>query len=213
MGYAVKCSDNSDGSNTPQNVYRYANGVLRCYNNPTTADECDADWRNWQYIDCTGIPIGAQLQEGDCLITNAPSKIPSTIPSEVPSQSPSSGAGEVLYSDLIDTKLWEKNPNTAYGSITGITVDQNDGGKRTQALVKAPSLAIPDGKTLVSASLTFYTNDVSSGTISAYRMTQSWDESSTWNSFGGDGVTPGDGTASFPFLYNFECSKSAIRYC
>jgi len=92
--------------------------------------------------------------------------------------------------------LWESSPNTPYGSITNIAVDMDDGGGETQALVKASTLAIPDGTTLVSASLTFYTNVATKGTISAYRMTQSWSASSTWSSFGGNGVNPGTESSS-----------------
>ena len=95
--------------------------------------------------------------------------------------------GVVSYTDFADTELRAADPGSFRGDDTDIEVDRSDGndrglwGKTSAALVKAPSLALPAGATLINARLVFYTNDGSSNTISAYRIEESWSESSTWN--------------------------------
>ncbi|MEO1350363.1 MAG: glycerophosphodiester phosphodiesterase family protein [Cyanobacteria bacterium J06635_15] len=99
--------------------------------------------------------------------------------------------------DVTDNNILAGDPDTPGGDVVDITVDLDDGGTPTQALLQFNDLAgVPDGATLESAFLTVYTNSDSDGTVSAFRMLQAWDDSSTWNSFGGDGVQSDDLEAS-----------------
>ena len=129
-------------------------------------------------------------------------------PTTSPTQNPTVAgpmSPTVVFTDIVDTFIWAANPDTSYGDADDIGVDQDDDGFPTMALVKVPSLldSIPPGATIESATLTFYTNSASDGTVSAYRMTSAWSESSTWNDFGGDGVTLGSeasGIVSFAIV-------------
>jgi hypothetical protein len=127
-----------------------------------------------------------------------PAPIPAPVP--VPVQAPTCGSGTVIFDSATDNLIRQGSPTSSGNTITDITVDLNDGGFETQALLKFASLSLPAGASLDSAELQLYTNNPTSGTISAYRMTQSWSGSSTWNSFGvgGDGVTPGVEALSTP---------------
>ncbi|MEM6350939.1 MAG: glycerophosphodiester phosphodiesterase family protein [Cyanobacteria bacterium P01_D01_bin.14] len=98
-----------------------------------------------------------------------------------------------VYSEAVDINIRAGAPDLPGDDIVDISVDLDDGGTPTQALVKFDDIALPDGATLVEASLSLYTNSASDGTISAYRMVQEWERgTATWNSFV-DGVQP-DGT-------------------
>lgn len=89
QGISVKCSSNSDGTNNPNRVYRYFNGVLRYYPNPTVASQCDPQWSNFQFIDCTGLPILGKIQSSDCIwLSVIPSKLLLETPSDAPRQEP-----------------------------------------------------------------------------------------------------------------------------
>ncbi|KAL7565131.1 hypothetical protein ACA910_021512 [Epithemia clementina (nom. ined.)] len=105
----------------------------------------------------------------------------------------------------VDTQIWQVSPSTNYVGTSLITVDQNDRGGVTQALIQFPGLGIPAGTRLVSASLAMHCSNNSPGTVSAYRMFQSWSAADvTWNTFGSNGVA-NDGaeaasTASFTFV-------------
>lgn len=96
----------------------------------------------------------------------------------------------------VDTLIWASNPNTSYGSATTITVDQDDGGNPTRGLVKFNGLSIDAGQALVSATLRINSINPTGGTISAYRMIDPWNESSTWN-FLSNGNPSRESTASF----------------
>lgn len=97
--------------------------------------------------------------------------------------------------DAQDTMLWKANPNTNYGNLRDITVDLSDGGQPTQALLKIP-FALPTGAVVSAATLRIYTNNPTSGSVTAFRMIQPWSENSvTWNDFGSNGVTTNDSEA------------------
>ena len=98
-----------------------------------------------------------------------------------------------VLTNAIDNNIRGDAPDTPGGSVVDITVDLSDGGFPTQGLLQFSDITIPEGATLESATLSVYTNSSSGGTVSAFRMLQAWDDSSTWNSFGGDGVQA-DGT-------------------
>ena len=94
----------------------------------------------------------------------------------------------VVSTDATDNNILAGAPDTPGGDETDITVDLDDDGFPTQALLQFNDFSLPEGLTLESASLTVFTNSSSGGTVSAFRMLEAWDDSSTWNSFGGDGV-------------------------
>lgn len=102
-----------------------------------------------------------------------------------------------------DTRLWAKNPNTSYASVTSISVDRDDGGFVSQALVKFDVSSIPSGATVTSATIRFYTNNRSRGQVKASKMKVNWSGTSTWSTFGGNGVqadgTEAESTQSFAF--------------
>lgn len=95
-----------------------------------------------------------------------------------------------------DTFIWRGNPDTSYGSLTTITVDQNDDGTPTRGLIKFNGLSISGGESLFSATLRINSVGSSPGTISAYRMIDSWSDSSTWNQLS-NGNPSRESTASF----------------
>lgn len=99
----------------------------------------------------------------------------------------------IATTDATDNNILAGAPDTPGGDETDISVDLNDGGTPTQALLQFNNFSIPEGATLESATLTVFTNSASDGNISAFRMLQDWNNDSTWNSFGGDGVQA-DGT-------------------
>lgn len=85
--------------------------------------------------------------------------------------------------------LWSDRSISAFGP-TG----------EVQTLIRFDNLfgpgAIPLGATITSATLRFFTTDPTAGTISLHRMLEDWNNTTTWNSLGGDGLTPGDEAAT-----------------
>ncbi|MEL6383120.1 MAG: glycerophosphodiester phosphodiesterase family protein [Cyanobacteria bacterium J06626_18] len=96
----------------------------------------------------------------------------------------------LVSTDATDNNILAGAPDTPGGDETDISVDLDDGGTPTQALLRFNDLSVPEEVTLESATLTVFTNSSSDGTVSAFRMLQEWGDDSTWNAFGGDGVQP-----------------------
>jgi len=94
------------------------------------------------------------------------------------------------FTTAIDNNLVENEPDTPGSDVVDISVDQEDDGGRTQALLEFSDFSIPDGAILESATLRIFTNNPTNGPVSAYRMLEDWDNDSTWSSFDGDGVQP-----------------------
>ena len=80
-----------------------------------------------------------------------------------------------------DTFIWQLNPNTSYGGVTSITVDQNDGGAPTRGLIKFSNLNLGANEQLESATLRINSINPTPGTVSVYRMIDSWTDTSTWS--------------------------------
>ena len=93
-----------------------------------------------------------------------------------------------ISADAVDNNIVAADPDAAGGDVVDITVDLNDGGAPTQGLLRFEDISIPEGSVLTEASLQVFTNSASGGTVSAFQMIEAWDNDSTWNSFGGDGV-------------------------
>ncbi|MEO1687951.1 MAG: DNRLRE domain-containing protein [Pseudomonadota bacterium] len=102
----------------------------------------------------------------------------------------------VLFDEAVDTYIWGAEPTASFGAVEDITVDALDGGAETQGLLKFEDFTLPQGAEVVSASLTLYTNNPTSGTISFHTLLTPFSGTSTWNSFGGDGVQADDGEAA-----------------
>lgn len=100
---------------------------------------------------------------------------------------------EQTITNATDNNIVEGTPNQAGGAVQDITVDLLSNGAETQALLKFNGVSIPPGASLLQANLIVYTNNPTDGQISLHRMIQSWDNTTTWNTFGGNGVMP-DGT-------------------
>jgi len=98
------------------------------------------------------------------------------------------GIETVEFTNAVDNNIIAATPDTPGGDVDDISVDLDDDGLPTQGLLRFEDLEIPEGATLTNATLQVFTNSASDGTISAFQMIQDWDDSSTWNSFGGDGV-------------------------
>ncbi|MCB1506341.1 MAG: cadherin-like domain-containing protein [Hyphomicrobiaceae bacterium] len=86
------------------------------------------------------------------------------------------------YSGIQDTQINQSSANTSYGNSTSASVD---GSPQQQVLLRFNDLigaqGIPQGATILSATLTLNTtNSGNGGTL--HRMLTAWSESSTWNS-------------------------------
>lgn len=101
--------------------------------------------------------------------------------------------GQDGYTGTTDTNLLEATPETSYGDTGSVTVDTSEQDGSAQALLRFGSLIgsgsaqVPLGATIEGATLTLETVDEGSGGT-FHRMLVGWDETSTWGSFGGDGV-------------------------
>ena len=129
---------------------------------------------------------------------------------------PDGGGPAGNYTDTVDTYVDWNNSGTSFGGSDDLTVyrDERHALVRFDNLFVSQGGLIPDNAIINSATLTL---DVSgtenSANISIHRMLMDWDESSTWNDFGGasgiqindseavsapdDTVDGGDGTAVF----------------
>jgi len=114
------------------------------------------------------------------------------------------------YSGTVDTYLQANSPNATAGTSPEIQIDQNppatpvtfvapsQGRLRFENLFGAGLNQIPTGATVTSATLTLFTSNVSTGSFTIHRTSVGWSETSTWNTFGGDGVTLGSDALTSP---------------
>ena len=95
----------------------------------------------------------------------------------------------------VDTEVRSNYPNTPLGLADRISVDLSDGvnpdGTRanTNGLVKFDLTGLQSVRKVI---LQIFTVSPTSGTISAHRMIQPWDQTATWNKYGGDGIQNDD---------------------
>ncbi len=84
-----------------------------------------------------------------------------------------------------DAILRASNPTTNYGNVNPLDVGKFSGSQR-KSLARINQGVVPTGATITSASLTlFKQSGTGSGTMTLYRATAPWAETSvTWNSFG-----------------------------
>ncbi|HEX2879212.1 MAG TPA: alkaline phosphatase [Polyangiaceae bacterium] len=89
-------------------------------------------------------------------------------------------------------------PNTAVASGTLLTADLSDSGFEVQSLLAFPELSdlLPMGCTLRAAHLVLPVSNGSTAGIRLHRMLDDWSASSTWNSFGGNGIQANGSEAS-----------------
>lgn len=99
----------------------------------------------------------------------------------------------VLADGAADTSFSAANGNLPDGDR--VTIDQytSDYGRSGVAhgLLGFADFSLPTGAAVNSATLSVFTKSSSDGPVSFYQLGQAWDATSTWNTFGGDGVTPG----------------------
>ena len=102
-----------------------------------------------------------------------------------------------------DTEIRSSDPNESFGNLPTVSANAADGGGfESQGLVKFQSLltdVTPSLASAVSYFLTIFCTDPSTTfSIVGYRMMASWNESSTWNAFGSNGIIPGIEASSTP---------------
>ncbi|NLX03821.1 MAG: DNRLRE domain-containing protein [Phycisphaerae bacterium] len=104
--------------------------------------------------------------------------------------------GRTGYSGTSDTELRQAAPDTSQASATGMTVDADDGGGKTQGLIRFDDLfgsdegQVPYGSDIALARLILDITNPGSG-FTLHRMLCGWDETDTWNSLG-DGIQADD---------------------
>ncbi len=114
------------------------------------------------------------------------------------------------YSGTVDTYLQANSPNATAGTSPEVQIDQNPpatpptfvapshGLLRFDNVFGAGANQIPAGATITSATLKLFTTNVSIGSFTIHRASVGWGETSTWNTFGGDGVTLGSDALTSP---------------
>ncbi len=97
------------------------------------------------------------------------------------------------YEGTVDLELHSWDPDAVVADNDSISVDMEDGGGVNHGLIRFEDIvsSIPEGAQVVSAELQVMTTSSSDGTQSFYRMLTDWpSDAATWNTLGGDGVTP-----------------------
>ncbi len=106
------------------------------------------------------------------------------------------------YDGNTDTELRADNPDTNYGSNSNITIDGNDGGQPTHALMRFDNIfgsapgQIAYGSTINSATLGFQIHSVGDDLIMLQMLVDWTDSTATWNSLG-NGIQDNGTEASF----------------
>lgn len=112
------------------------------------------------------------------------------------------------YTGTLDKEVRSSGGDASNGNNPSISVDGDDGSPGLQpnhGLVRFESLVgndpgqLPPGSEIEEALLVFTVIDPGSG-LRAYRMTTTWDESTTWAALGSNGVTPGVECEAAPFF-------------
>jgi hypothetical protein len=92
------------------------------------------------------------------------------------------------YAGNIDTHLSQANATTNYATAASLLVDGDDpngSGQDKRALLRWDVSAIPAGKTVTSASLTFNVTDASTQAYQVYQLKRTWAETGpTWGVYG-----------------------------
>ena len=93
-----------------------------------------------------------------------------------------------------DTYIWDLNTMADFSSAATLEMETSDNVK--YGLIKATNISagVPAGSVITAANLYLFTSSNSPGTVAGYRMVTTWDESSNWDTFGGDGLVIGDET-------------------
>ncbi|MGL4514569.1 MAG: DNRLRE domain-containing protein [Lacipirellulaceae bacterium] len=103
------------------------------------------------------------------------------------------------------------SPNTPFlggPSNPTLTIDQSSGDYGgdgvSHALLRFLDYNVPSAATVLSARLEFFTADTTNGPINVYQMTSNWTTATTWNSLGGNGITPGTESSSSPLAAEID---------
>ncbi|HKP94528.1 MAG TPA: DNRLRE domain-containing protein [Fibrobacteria bacterium] len=91
------------------------------------------------------------------------------------------------YAGNIDAHLSQANATVNYGTAATLLIDGDDpngSGNDKRTLLKWDVSAVPAGKTVTAASLTFNVTDVSTQNYQVYQLKRNWTESgASWNSY------------------------------
>jgi len=101
------------------------------------------------------------------------------------------------YFGTLDTKLKGTDPDAVYGSKKTIQVDGEDNGTQVQGLLRFENIfgnhtgKIRPEDLVTSATLILNVSNEGDA-VTLHRMLQNWNETDTWNTFGGDGIQADD---------------------
>lgn len=145
-------------------------------NNPCTIDTCNAGV-------CVNTPVTCPAGQ-TCNQTNGQCE---AAPVVVTFQD---GAGG--YTDTVDTYIESANPGTSRATTTPLVVDLSP---LSHILLRFDNIfgngpgQIPPGSTIQSASLAInVTNESATAGAFLHRMIQTWSDTNTWSTFGGNGI-------------------------
>lgn len=101
------------------------------------------------------------------------------------------------YQGTVDLELRASSPDTVFDGNYEMTVDMEDGGvvhgmMRFKNLFGRGLGLIPPEAVIDQAELRVWTSGSTGNDVSFHRMLTDWPDACTWNSLGGDGVTPDD---------------------
>lgn len=116
-----------------------------------------------------------------------------------------SAAQTLEFSDELFVVVASASPDTTFiagDGNTSVTIDQSSSDFGSPAgishgLIEFRDFALPQVADVISARLNFETTSPTNGPVNVYRMTEPWDESTTWNSLI-NGIDPGTDTAAEP---------------
>lgn len=112
------------------------------------------------------------------------------------------------YTGTEDKEIRSSGGDADNGENPSISIDGDDGSPdlqpnhgliRFNQIVGSNPEQIPAGTTIESATLSLNVVNPGSG-MQVYQLVETWDESTTWTDFGGDGVTPGDEALIDPII-------------
>jgi hypothetical protein len=95
------------------------------------------------------------------------------------------------YTGTVDLELRDASPDSVFDGAGSMTVDMSDGGV-VHGMMRFKNVVdnLPAEAEIASAELQVLTSSNSDGTQSLYRMLTDWPDACTWNTLGGDGVSP-----------------------
>ncbi|MFV2068285.1 MAG: metallophosphoesterase [Pirellulales bacterium] len=178
-------AQNLDASFIPLGVDSAARGAVL----GSLEDGDAADWYQFSLADGTSTTLALTLLD-------TPARMPSSVTIDFQQ-------GVDSYSGTSDTYLTESSPDWNRAAARSLNVDSDDPGGTgldVQALVRFDDIfgtdsgQVRSADEIVSAWLDLQVTD-GGDPIALHRMLVAWDDSATWNTFTGEGITADDGWA------------------